>query len=386
MESAGHGSNIVATEAVAIAALRTMSENLGQGLILTDTHGQIVTINHLAELTTGWSSHQLLGHQCRRFLRCLDANALQQYRTSCHSTSLVRNGETVHRLLRSASGRRLPVKAKSTQVFAPDGTLLGTLCTFSPEHHDLLLDHSAAEFLSNVSHELRTPLSSLATSIELLSSSYLHMPKQDIARVLQVVHHSTLRLHNLVENLLSASSIQLGCFHIQPHHSDLAEIIDAAASFVQPILDKKHQQLRKQLPALLPAVMVDARRIMQVIVNLLSNASKYGPPGDEITLSVGRRARYLLTSVREHGPGIAPEEQSSIFERFYRSKNNGLHEPRGVGLGLALVKSIVTAHGGRVGVQSEPGAGSTFWLTLPVLDPASSQPNTRETRRESADR
>lgn len=263
-------------------------------------------------------------------------------------------------------------------MYGNDGSSLGTLCTFTAGRREGLLDRASAEFLSNVSHELRTPLSSLAASIELLSSSFRTMPRQHVERVLQVTHHSTLQLHNLVENLLSASSLQLGSFHIQPRPSDVREIIEEAITFVQPILDKKHQRLQKLFPDALPLVMADSRRIMQVIINLLSNANKYGPSDDVITLSVVRRPRHIVVGIHENGPGIALEEQRTIFERFYRSRRGGIDGPQGVGLGLALVKSIIASHGGKVGVESQPGAGSTFWFSLPLVAVTAGQQIIRE--------
>lgn len=358
----------VAVDALVTAALQTASEGRGEGLILTDASGRIVTVNRTAERILGQSGRELIGRQCRRMLRCLDRNAFGHCRASCQGAMAVSNGQTVHRVLRTSIGQRLEISGRSSHVFGEDNALLGTICVFSRGHGESTLDPSAAEFLSDVSHELRTPLSSLATSIELLSSSYRQMPRHDVDRVLQVIHHSTLQLHNLVENLLSASSIQTGCFHIQPRPSDLREIIDEATTFVQPILDKKHQRLQKRMPDDLPLVMADSRRIVQVIINLLSNANKYGPSDDEIVVSVVQGLRHILISVHENGPGIAPEEQHNIFERFYRSRRNVLEGQHGTGLGLALVKSTVIAHAGKVGVQSQPGAGSTFWFTLPVVN------------------
>lgn len=367
------------------AALRAVGDSLTQGLVVTDTEGKIVTVNHTTELLLGWSAADMVGKKCRRFLRCLEEDAMGRHRPACCG-AMGSSAEAAQYLVRAAANGRVKVRAGSRNLIGDDGNAVGVLCTLCAERNDGIMDRTATEFLSNVSHELRTPLSSLATAIELLSSSYQQMPKDDIGRVLRVVHHSTLHLRNLVENLLNASSIQLGSFHVQPRPTDLGTIVEDAIAFVQPILDKRQQRLRHRMPALLPIVTADARRIVQVLINLLSNASKYGPPGDEIMLAIRRRARQVVISVSENGPGIAGDEQSDIFERFYRSRHNGAEGPQGVGLGLAIVKSIITAHGGKVGVQSELGAGSTFWFTLPLAESTPQEQARKEPEVESAGR
>ena len=364
--AAGRAADADVNAARGIAALEVLSESRGEGLILSDSEGRIAAVNRLTELMLGWSAPELIGVQCRRLLRCLDANARGRYHASCRHATAVSNGEPTPRMMRTSGLSRLAVHARSSRILSKEGRSLGMVCTFSLDQRDGIIDHTAAGFLSKVTHELRTPLSSLANSIELLSSSYSKMRKRDVGHMLRVIHHSTLQLSNLVENLLSASSIHLGSFQVQPRPADIREIVAEAAEFMQPILQKKRQRLRQRIEDPGPWAEVDERRIMQVITNLLSNASTYGPQGDEIVLSVEQRGRHVLISVSENGPGIAMDEQSSVFERFYRSKRNGHMESQGVGLGLALVKWIVTAHGGKVGVQSELGAGSRFWFTLPV--------------------
>lgn len=363
----GHSAGGDASSHLAISALQCISEQQGEALVLTDADGRIVTVNRLAESITGWSARELVGRRCRRFFHCLDENVHKQCRASCQSSSVASNGEVVRRMMRTVSGERVAVSARSCRVLNGTDVSFGTLCTFDIGRRDGFLDRTAAGFLANVSHELRTPLSSLAMSTELLSSNYQRTTKKQMVHFLKVIHHSTLQLQNLVENLLSASSIQSGCFQIHLSAGDLVEIIEGATAFVGPILNKKQQRMKKQMPETLPMAAVDSRRIMQIMINLLSNASKYGPPGDEIVISVVPRSTHVLVSVSENGPGIAPEEQREIFERFYRSRRDSRDGPGGTGLGLALVKTVATAHGGRVGVQSELGNGSTFWFTLPLV-------------------
>jgi signal transduction histidine kinase len=179
------------------------------------------------------------------------------------------------------------------------------------------------------------------------------------------MHRSTLWLHNLVENLLCASSIQMGRFQVDPQPTSLQDVLDEAIAFVVPLLDKKGQSLKRVYPLHMGEVMADTQRISQVLINLLHNASKYAPSRDEVELCVVDQGSKYRISISEHGPGIPVSEHQHLFERFYRRRPSKGEGKPGVGLGLAIVRSIVELHGGQVGVDSVVGQGSTFWFSLP---------------------
>jgi signal transduction histidine kinase len=145
----------------------------------------------------------------------------------------------------------------------------------------------------------------------------------------------------------------------------LQQVIDEAARVMRPLLNRRRQELECQIPAGLPLLSIDPMRITQVLVNLLSNASKYSPVQDRILLSVQAPAgNSVRVSVADHGEGIPPGERESLFRRFVRLSVSDAPQ-YGVGLGLSVVKAIVEEHGGQVGVDERPGGGSIFWFTLP---------------------
>jgi signal transduction histidine kinase len=221
------------------------------------------------------------------------------------------------------------------------------------------------EYLFSVAHEVRTPLSSLVASVEVLATDYGHMPEDELRRTVQRIERAAVRMHTLVENVLDAGSIRAGRFSIYPSAFHLADAIEGAIATVQPLLDEKEQRVSLALPEKLPAVEADARRISQVFANLFSNACKYGPNRDEIRVSAEVQAGSVAVRVTDHGPGIPLPEQGELFERYFRSSSSARSSP-GTGLGLAITKAIVEAHGGTVGLESEPGRGTTVWFTLPV--------------------
>jgi signal transduction histidine kinase len=225
------------------------------------------------------------------------------------------------------------------------------------------------EYLFSVAHEVRTPLASLVASVEILASDYADMDASEFAATLRRIERAALRLQTLVENVLDAGSIRAGRFTISPGPADLQQILEGTVATLQPLLDEKDQWIQVDLPRGLPAVMADERRIAQVFANLISNASKYGLEHDRIAIVGEVQDGQVLVRVTDHGPGIPLPEQGELFERYFRAVSSARSSP-GTGLGLAISKAIVEAHGGAIGLESEPNRGTTVWFTLPLATEA----------------
>jgi signal transduction histidine kinase len=229
------------------------------------------------------------------------------------------------------------------------------------------------EYLFTVAHEVRTPLASLVASVEILASDFTEMEPAERLSTVRRIERAAVRLHTLVENVLDAGSIRAGRFSIAPGPIHLADAVEGALSSIQPLLDEKAQRVALDIPEGLPAVMADERRVLQVFANLLSNASKYGPTGDAIRIEAAADDEVVTVRVTDHGPGIPLPEQGELFERYFRSSSSARSSP-GTGLGLAISKAIVEAHGGKIGLESEPHSGTTVRFTLPVAAHAERQP------------
>ncbi|HET7768759.1 MAG TPA: ATP-binding protein [Chloroflexota bacterium] len=238
------------------------------------------------------------------------------------------------------------------------------------------LNHLKDEYLFTVAHEVRTPLTSLVASVEILATDYADMDAGELERTVLRIERAAVRLHTLVENVLDAGSIRAGRFSIAPAPMSLRSAIDGAIGTVQPLLDEKAQQVDVQFADGLPAVMGDERRLLQVFANLLSNASKYGPAEDVIRVAANTEGEAVVVRVTDHGPGIPLPEQGELFERYFRSSSSARGSP-GTGLGLAITKAIVEAHGGVIGLESDPESGTTVWFTMPVAARAT-RPAARE--------
>jgi signal transduction histidine kinase len=222
------------------------------------------------------------------------------------------------------------------------------------------------QFLANVAHEFRTPLSALEASIELLLDQTPDLSLSELQELHTSLHLGILGLHTLVDNLLESANIEARRFRISPQNSDLGAVIAEAVQTMQPLLTKYGQHLTVELPMDIPVVRADPRRTAQVLINLLSNASRYGPADAEIVLQVASDDQYACVSVIDQGPGIPPEQRVNLFRRFVFPHADDTVSQAGAGLGLSVVKAIVNAQGGQVGVSDQPAGGSVFWFTIPL--------------------
>jgi signal transduction histidine kinase len=221
-------------------------------------------------------------------------------------------------------------------------------------------------FLANISHEFRTPLSALNASVELLLDELENYSLAEIHELLNSIHLSVSGLQTLIDNLLESMSIEAGHFKLRPKPTDLNTVVLDAMRLLEPLLNRRRQELLFRGWDHLMSVNVDPTRITQVLVNLISNASKFGPMGEEIILSLENEdGRLLRVTVSDRGPGVSQNDREDIFKRFVQLDSSG-EAQYGIGLGLSVVKAIVEEHGGEVGVSAREGGGSTFWFTIPL--------------------
>ena len=226
------------------------------------------------------------------------------------------------------------------------------------------LDTMRTELLANVSHELRTPLAAIKGFASSLLQKDIQFDEETRQSFIQTIDSESDRLAHMIEGLLLMSKIEAGVYKARKEIYDMTEIVGAIKDRLYNIAIKHH--LRIALPATLPQISVDGPRIGEVITNLVENAVKYSPDGSEIAIGFEMQDDQLVTHVQDHGTGIPAEYQPMVFDRFNQlTSKNG--QRKGSGLGLCICRGIVESHGGRIWVESQPGQGTRFNFTLPVV-------------------
>jgi two-component system sensor histidine kinase/response regulator len=216
------------------------------------------------------------------------------------------------------------------------------------------------EVMRVVAHEMRSPLQSM-----LLISELCREKSDDLALLRSMpdrVSRMVQRLLRLIEDLSDLSSIDLGTLRIDPTTVDLVALVRDTAERVQSTVSSHRFEI--DTPDVLE-VSGDINRIEQVVTNLLTNAAKYSPDADRVWIQLSRQGAHARLAVRDYGIGIADEEVSRIFDRYFRT-DKGKKRAEGLGLGLYISKALIEAHGGEIGVESQMGRGSTFWFHLPL--------------------
>ena len=232
------------------------------------------------------------------------------------------------------------------------------------------LDDLKAEFFSHVSHELRTPLASVRAGVQLLLDQVAGPLTPQQRETLEIMNESSRRLIQQISTLLDLSKMEAGMMEYHIASADLKRLADSSVNKVRWLAESKQVPVCIHAPDSRLWVPMDATRIEQVLVNLLSNALKFSPEGAAVHVRIepDPGAGGVRVAVEDAGPGIAPEDLPHIFERFYQGRRQGTQKLAGSGIGLALAKKIVDAHHGRIWVESQEGKGTTVQFVLPILE------------------
>lgn len=337
--------------------MERLLESMVEGVVTLDENLHITYFNHGAERITGWNREQALHRAC-------DTIFLVAEEDIAFSQCLPPIGQQNQVVVKATDDHQVNLSITCAQLKPEDGEKPEIALVFRDVSTQAAIRRQLGHFTANIAHEFRSPLSALAASIELLQDQAPDLSAAEVGELLESLHLSVLSLQNLVDNLLEGASLEAGHFRISPRPSELFKIIEEAAQTMQPLLEKYAQHLVVEGSAGLPLVHADPRRIVQVLVNLISNASKYGPEGGEISLNSRLAGEQVEVRVADHGPGTASHYGELSFHRFEIPNSPGDPTKAGAGLGLSVVKAIVEAHGGKFGMSDRPDGGSIFWFTL----------------------
>jgi signal transduction histidine kinase len=252
--------------------------------------------------------------------------------------------------------------------------LAGIVLMIRATDREVRVAQAKSAFVSNVSHELKTPLSLISLFAELLE---LGRVKNDEKKreYYRIIGDESRRLSKLIDNILDFSKIEGGRKQYNFVYADIGELIESVLSGYHYQIINSGFELKTNIESNLSAVLIDRDAIAQAVLNLLDNAVKYSAEVKEISIEVKTRDSNLTIEIADRGMGIPSAEQKKIFEKFYRVSNGLVHDVKGSGLGLSLVRHIVEAHKGKILLESEVGKGTRFFIYLPIEPETANQPS-----------
>ncbi len=348
--------------------LKTVSHNSPLGIyILQDDKLQYT--NPQFQKLTGYSQKELLD---REFLSLVIAENSDVVKSSTASTLKKESPYPCEYRIISKSGQIKWVMQTASNIhYQGREAILGNLMDIT-EHKNLErkvieyeeLNKLKGDLLATVSHELRTPLSTIKGYSTMIIDYFPQLSSEEKRDCLKSIDNSTDRLAKLVDNLLDSSRVEAGLLKLEKAPTSISRLLKQAVAEANVRVNQHHIAIKPGKR--LPRINIDAKRIRQVLDNLLDNAIKYAPPGTEVLISARRAGRRLSISVTDQGPGIPAGELTKVFDRMYRIEQRLTSGVGGIGLGLSICQRLVEAHGGRIWAESELGKGSTFHFTLPI--------------------
>ena len=248
----------------------------------------------------------------------------------------------------------------------------GIFLTLRAITREIKLTQAKSAFVANVSHELKTPLSLIRLFAETLELGRIKSPEK-AQEYYRIINHESRRLTQLINNILDFSKIEAGRRQYQFAETNLAEVIQEVINSYEYQIIGAGFELKSEIHSNLPALSIDRDAMAQALLNLLNNAVKYSPEIKRIEVKAFVLSDNVIIEVADRGIGIPRSEQKKIFEKFYRVSNGLVHDTKGSGLGLSIVKHIIEAHGGQITVESVAGKGSRFMISIPAK-PDSAKP------------
>jgi len=359
-----------------LAYLRAIIENLADGLLVIDNGGRISNYNPALAAMFGLEGHDLTGKDSRQ---AFSGNMVELAEKARSATKGVLTAEV--RLSGGGVGKAV---ATAIHLHSPEEqpVCMGAVVLVRDITAEKQVDQMKTEFISTVSHELRTPLTSVLGFAKIIRKKFgddispnlaPDNPKAEravrqIRDNLGIIVSEGERLTELVNDVLDIAKMESGKVEWDMRQASIPEIIERSASSTASLIENKRLRLVLDIEPDLPGIHGDRDRLIQVMLNLISNAVKFTDHGS-ITIRAMRRGEGVIVGVADTGPGIHAKDQELIFEKFKQSGDTLTEKPKGTGLGLPICKQIVERHGGDIWVESRLGHGSVFWFTLPLAPP-----------------
>src|SRR3989344_8328388 len=341
--------------------------SIGEGVVVTDPQGKILVFNPAAEQLTNVASSETVGRFWFETVPAMDEKGYlisRKDRDMYKALSIGKKFFSQSIYLQKGSGKITVANTSTPIVFK--NQVIGAVQVFRDIGHEKEVDRMKTEFISLASHQLRTPLSAMKWFCEMLLNGDAGELNPEQKEYTKNVSDSNERMISLVNSLLNISRIESGRIIIDPKLTDINKLISKVISEIKIKSDERKQQIIVSIHSDIHLVNVDPQLIREVYINLLTNASKYTPPGGEISIFISKKDDQLISQVSDNGYGIPKKDCDKIFQKFHRGENIVKIETEGNGLGLYLAKAIVESSGGKIWFQSTEGKGTSFYFSLPL--------------------
>lgn len=347
--------------------LRAILNSLMDGIITIDGKGIIIAVNPAAVRLFGYAVEEVTGQNIKMLMpepnRSSHDGHLARYQTK-EQTQVIGVGRELEG--QTKAGRLFPMELTVTEIEI-DGRrmFVGVIRDLSERKK---IERMKEEFVSTVSHELRTPLTAIRGSLSLVNSGVLGDVPDEVRELTEVAEQSSERLVLLINDILDVEKIGSGQLRLEITQVGADELLAKALADTKGYADNYGIGLRAEGRAAGIRFRADSHRMIQVLANLISNAVKFSPPGDEVVVSTSlTQAGLLRFSVMDHGPGISEEFRARIFEKFAQADASDSKVKGGTGLGLAITKGLVERMGGEIRFETQPGQGTIFHVDFPVI-------------------
>lgn len=352
------------------ARAEAILDSIGEALVVTDRNEKVLMSNNQAKEILGFGEGQLKGKE-PVWLFLMEDEDSQPVKEEDHPLRMAMStGRKIVRtyFLKRKDGSRFPVYIIATPLLF-GGKIIGAVQVFRDITEERAVNKAKTEFVSLASHQLRTPLTVIkwhtSRLLEVLDKGEFNAPDQK--KYLKKIYDTNERMMELVSALLNVSKIDLGTLAMEPEHIHLEDLAESVLDELGQTIKDKALFVEKDFKQPLPSISVDPQLMRIVFQNLLTNAIKYTPIGGKIICGIEFAEAGLVITVADTGAGIPKEEQGKIFTKFFRSDVARKIDPNGNGLGMYIVKAIVTAAEGTIRFESEEGKGTKFYVTIPLM-------------------
>ncbi len=346
-----------------------MVTNLPLGLLAVNEDGIIIEFNPAAEKITGYSKSEVVGKKCLEIFKgalCHECCPLKGGKPNSKSSTLQQEAVLIHK-----DGHKVPIILTAALLKDDNGRTRGGLEMFSDITEHKKMEKHQRVLISMFAHDLKAPIAVAGAFLVRLLKGKAGPLNEKQKEYLGAIDKEIKRLDGYIRSFLDILRMEAGQIPLSLESCSIDKTIYEIAELFKFQAAKKHIKIEIDIPENLPLLMADKDQLQRVMTNLIDNALKYSPKNSTVTIKVTETDESIVCQVKDSGPGIRPEDLPFIFDPFYRGHGKSGEESQkpGSGIGLAVVKSIVEAHGGKVWVESKPGEGASFFFSIPKRSP-----------------